>query len=181
MTRIDQFGLDTVDAVAVLIKANRYLQALVILYAAIDTLAWSTRAAGDVTRSDFVAWVTAYMDPTRLRCTADDLYAARCALVHSGAAESRMSREGKASELWYATAPKSVPILEGMIRRKGIDAKVVYVTDLVAVFADGAMKFADELTAQEARRLEVTQRINRWLGFVPTAVAAQGGSPDGDI
>jgi len=92
-----------------------------------------------------------------------------------------MSREGKASELWYATALKSGPIREDLIRRKGVDAKVVYVTDLVAAFADGAMKFADELTVQEARRLEVTQRINRWLGFVPTGVAAQGGSPDGNI
>lgn len=173
MVKIDQFGLDTVNAVTLLIKANCYPQALVILYAAIDTLAWSTRTVGDVTRSDFVAWVTIYMDPKRLRCSADDLYAARCALLHSGATESRMSREGKASELWYATALKSVPILEDLIHRKGVDAKVVYITDLVATFADGVIKFADELTTQETLRLGVTQRINRWLGFVPTPVAAR--------
>jgi hypothetical protein len=173
MIRIDQFGMETVDAVTVLIKANRYVQALVVLYAAIDTFAWSTAAADDVTRSDFVAWVSNYMEPTGLGCTADDLYAARCALLHSGTPESRMSREGKASQLWYATSPKGVPTVEKLIRKRGVDAKVIYVTDLLAAFVDGAMKFADELTAQEARRLVITQRINRWLSFVPSAVTAK--------
>lgn len=94
MTRIAQFGLQTLEAISCLITANHYMQALVVLYSAIDTLAWSTRGSGDVTRGDFCRWVTQYMQPeATLGCTPKDLYGARCALLHSGSAESKMSRE----------------------------------------------------------------------------------------
>jgi hypothetical protein len=173
MDKINQYELDILDTVSVLVKTNHYLQALVILYAAIDTLAWSNLSTGDVTKSNFVTWVTTYIDPTRFGCTADDLYAARCGLLHSGAAESRMSREGQASELWYVTSPNSVAILEDSIRNKGANAKVVIVTDLIDAFFAGFQKFSDELAVQDQRRSEVTERIKPWLTFVPTALVTQ--------
>ena len=173
--KIGEFGVQTLDAVSGLIKTNHYVQALVLLYSAIDTLAWSTRDQGDVTRSDFCAWVSSYMDPEqRLACTAADLYAARCALVHSGAAESRMSREGQAAEIWYATAPKSVPNLQAFAQQKGVNAKVLCVTDLVAAFADGALTFSDDLASDEPRQAQVAKRIERWLGFVPSGRVVEG-------
>lgn len=46
---IDQFAMETADAILQLVRANRYLHALVALYSAIDTLAWSSRTNGDVT------------------------------------------------------------------------------------------------------------------------------------
>ncbi|MCK4410800.1 hypothetical protein KAV67_00815 [Candidatus Bipolaricaulota bacterium] len=166
MIRIAEFELQTLDAVSCLMKAKHYVQALVVLYSAIDTLAWSTRTSGDVTRTDFCRWVAQYMEPElRLGCTAKELYSARCGLVHSGVAESRMSREGSAAEIWYATASKSVPVLQAEVARRGVTAKVVYTTDLVAAFADGAMKFGEDLESNEARQKEVVDRIRRWLTF----------------
>ena len=177
VSEIAQFGLETVDAISHLVKANRYLQALVVLYSAIDTLAWATCSGGDVTRSDFCCWVSTYMSPQdRLRCAPEDLYAARCGLLHSGAAESKLSRNGKASELWYATSPRSVPALEGLANRVG--AKVLYVTALVASFSDGVMEFAEELAGDEARQREVTERIRRWIRFIPSASVREGATAE---
>ncbi len=170
MSNVDQFAPETVDAILQLVKANHYLQALVVLYAAIDTLAWSNRSKGDVTRADFTSWVATYIDPqTQLGCTPEDLYAARCGLLHSGAAESKLSREGRASQLWYVTDRGKIPVLQGVAQRRGVNAKVVCVTDLVAAFADGVMKFTEELAQNETRQRQIAERIRRWLGFVPSA------------
>lgn len=53
MNNIDQFGMETLDAVVHLVKVNHCLQGLVVLYSAIDTFAWAGSNGGDVTRSDF--------------------------------------------------------------------------------------------------------------------------------
>lgn len=170
MTRIAQFGLQTLEAISCLITANHYMQALVVLYSAIDTLAWSTRRSGDVTRGDFCRWVTQYMQPeATLGCTAKDLYGARCALLHSGSAESKMSREGAAMEIWYATAKKSVPVLLAAVAKKGVQAKVVCTTDLIAIFSEGVMKFSQDLEGDPSKQREVADRILRWLNFIPSA------------
>jgi len=64
------------------------------------------------------------VDPqTQVGCTPDDLYAARCGLLHSGSAESRLSREGKASPLWYVTDRRKIPLLQEFAQRKGATAK----------------------------------------------------------
>jgi hypothetical protein len=83
-------------------------------------------------------WSTAgrrtFLVPSRLGCTAEDLYAARCAIVHSGAAESKMSREGKASEIWYDTSPK-LPAFSKRFERKVSTRRSFTPQAFVAAFA----------------------------------------------
>ena len=168
MTGIDRFGIETVDAISHLVKANRYLQALVILYSAIDTLAWASRKEGDVTRSDFCRWVSAYMTPeSQLGCTPQDLYGARCGLLHSSGAQSKSSRKREASELWYATSANSVPKIQAFVQQIREGAKVLCITDIIDAFAQGVVKFSDEVSRDETRRRETEERIRLWLGFVP--------------
>jgi len=61
--------------------ANKFtLPALILMYSAIDTMAWLNRDEEheDVTRSDFILWVETFLLPdSGLSCTAIDLYAAR--------------------------------------------------------------------------------------------------------
>lgn len=169
MNPIERFTVDTVDAVWQLVKENLYTQALVILYSAIDTLGWASLSAGDANRKSFCQWVNKYVEPeTRLGCTAEDLYAARCALVHSGAAESRMSREGKASEIWYATAPDSVRTLQEYAGQSKNTVKVVYFTDLLTAFVDASQNFSDEIATDRARQQFINERIRRWIKFLST-------------
>ncbi len=170
MNEINQFGMQTVDSVRHLVDANCYLQALIILYSAIDTLAWASLSSGDVTQSDFCRWVDTYLTPqSQIGCTSEDLYGARCALVHSSAAESRMSRQGRANELWYVTSPHSINRLESYAEHIGVNAKVVYFTALIAAFGEGVMKFSQELASDPIREAVCTERIKQWLRFSPTA------------
>jgi len=177
MNEIERFTVDTVDAIWQLVRAGRYTQTLVIIYSAIDTLAWASLSSGDVTRHDFCRWVNRYIRPeSELGCTADDLYAARCALVHSGSAESRMSREGQATEIWYATSPHSVHLVQTHAQQTKSAAKVLYFTNIVSAFVEAATRFSDEISGDIERLQSVNERIRRWLRFVPASSMQTEGS-----
>ena len=172
MDDINRFGLRSLAAINALVTGNQnhYLQALIVLYSAIDTLAWVSISSGDVTRSTFCSWVEKYMQPqVRLNCSPEDLYAARCGLLHSSAAESNLSRQGRASELWYVTSPHSKNKLKAYCSKIGANAKVLYFTDLVAAFADAVNAFSEKLASDPAFHEAANARMKRWLQFLPTS------------
>jgi hypothetical protein len=167
VNEVDQFGMQTIDAIKQLVVANRYLQALVVLYSAIDTLAWVSLESGDVTRSAFYQWVNAYIAPERLiGCTAQDLYSARCAIVHSGSTESKLSRDGKARELWYVTSSSSAEHLQSHAQAVGSNAYVIPFTLLVAAFTEGAMNFSQALAQNPDLNTRCVERMKHWLSFM---------------
>jgi hypothetical protein len=167
VNEVDQFGMQTIDAIKQLVDANRYLQALVVLYSAIDTLAWVRLESGDVTRSSFCQWVDKYVVPEKLiGCTAQDLYAARCGIVHSSTTESKLSRDGQARELWYAADSSSAERIKEYAQSVGSNAHVVPFTLMVAAFTEGAMNFSEALTRNVELESRCIQRMKHWLRFV---------------
>src|ERR1700730_17509716 len=71
---------------------------LVLLHSAIDIISSISRpvATVDTNNSIFKDWVNTYMLPnSKLKCNADDIYAARCGLLHTLSLSSRDSRLGK--------------------------------------------------------------------------------------
>ena len=94
------------------------IPALVLLYWAIDGMAWVSVSGDrhDVNSTDFKTWVESYLLPdSHLDCDADDLWAARCGVVHSQIMDSRKAREGRARHIWYHIGPGNryfIPIHE---------------------------------------------------------------------
>jgi hypothetical protein len=91
--------------------ARRTLAAVLLLYTSIDILASLTRQeSADATSGRlFKDWVNDYMlTESSLPCSADDLWAARCGLLHTLTAESDMSRAGRAKTLNYIYGDVSV-------------------------------------------------------------------------
>ena len=77
---------------------------ILLIYATIDILASLARPTNrpDTDRQFFKGWVTEYMFPdSQLPCNADDIYAARCGLLHTLTAESREARLGYARMVNY--------------------------------------------------------------------------------
>jgi hypothetical protein len=77
---------------------------ILLFYATIDILASLARPRGqpDTDRRIFKEWVNKYMLPdSHLPCNADDIYAARCGLLHTLTAESRQARLGYARMVNY--------------------------------------------------------------------------------
>ena len=168
MNAIDKFTIDTVGAISELVKEGFYTQALIILYSAIDTMAWINLSEGDVKQKDFVEWVNKYMQPeNNLGCTAGDLYGARCGLVHANTSVSRKSRTGEVAQIWYVTSPKSFNKLQEHVIETRTEARVVYFTALFAIFIEACQQFNVEISVNKTRQHEVNDRIQHWIGFAP--------------
>lgn len=80
------------------------LPVLVLVYTSLDTLAWTVygEETGEVKRR-FVNVCEEYLLPnSTISCTALELYAARCSILHSLGWESELSRSGKVRSVFYS-------------------------------------------------------------------------------
>ena len=72
--------------------------AIILLLSAIDAMAYVAMPEhqDDVTKTDFIDWAEKFIRfQGREQLTGADLYGARCAMLHSYGARSRMSRKGE--------------------------------------------------------------------------------------
>lgn len=147
---------------------NRFVApSLMLIYAAIDIMAWLERdeTHPDVQRDDFIRWVETYLLPdSQLLCTAIELYAARCSLLHSYSAESRLSREGRASQIFYAWGSAEERDLQKLIDFEGSrDAKAVQVEKLFDALKTGIEQFLSS-----TRHPEIVQsRAKKFFSNMP--------------
>ena len=166
MDRLFKFTIDTLEALNLLQKHGKMTQLLIILYSAIDTMAWVGLPSGDITRRGFKDWVNQYFLPgTSLRCTADDLYSARCALLHSHTAESSDTSKGVARQIWYYGKGKSEDFLIKQIEDRK-DVVAVRVVDLILAFSDGAFRHIEDIGKDPEKSKVAIERAARWLGWI---------------
>jgi hypothetical protein len=85
--------------------------ALALFYSGVDTMAfWAAPGEQDeVQKSGFIDWCDKYVVPTLGPAAAEavngnDLYGARCGILHTSSSTSRMSRTGEAREINYRFA-----------------------------------------------------------------------------
>ena len=78
-----------------LVEQERHRAALLLIYAGMDTMAFISMpdAQEDVKGTDFIGWADHFLDLDG-RVTGEELYAARCALLHTYSTESRRTRSG---------------------------------------------------------------------------------------
>lgn len=173
-----EHGEHLLGAVFKCVRSGFHVPALILIYSTIDAMAWLDRdeKAEDVTRSDFVQWVETYLLPhSDLSCTAIDLYAARCAVVHSYSSESRLSRERKAKAISYAWGTAKEETLRAVIAQSSIRDKleVVHITKLLEALKTGVMEF---IKAKEGNSL-VQSRVKKFYGLAPSSIYETSDSP----
>lgn len=97
----------TNEAIAVLFKNKHHESALILLFSWVDRLAWFSIENDDSTGADFKSWLDKYLfiNGCTLECNANDLWAARCGLLHTGTAEARDVKKGNARLVYYFSGP----------------------------------------------------------------------------
>lgn len=134
---------------------------LMILYASLDILAGLNRPEEkqESDSEDFKAWVNTYLLPDScLNVTAEDLWAARCGLLHNYSPRSRPVIRGGAREIYYTWGPGRVEELEAAIEASRINAVVLHVDDILRAFQESFRRFVhlrqvsnDDVLFQRAR------------------------------
>jgi hypothetical protein len=161
-TALHQVISQSLDA----LQLDKPLPALILLYSAIDAVSGLESSDGRASKAAFVHWVDHYMLPLSLsRVTALEVYAARCAILHSFGHDSDLSRSGKArifTYAWHSANPQDIQDAIDASARAGTSV-AVSVNDLIDAFAKAlAYHLGDAVNDADRHRLLVT-RIRRWL------------------
>lgn len=131
------------------------MPALILVYSAIDFLAWLARpeAKQDVDRKQFTAWADRYViAPGFSQCSSSDLYSARCAHVHGNNFESSMTRKGDARAVMYAWGVADpAALLSATDRIAKPKVRVVHIETLVDAVKRGAEAFLRDAHADPDR------------------------------
>ncbi len=160
-------------AIDMCIEKGLFMPSLILIYSGTDALASLNRPEENetVTRSDFKKWCTDYLLPSsNLNCTATDLYAARCGILHTNMAVSDLSKKDEASELIYYIGDISEQqgtyqkIIDEKNPRKTIIVDIAY---LEKAFKSSYFTFAEELEKNQVKRELVYERAKYY--FVDSA------------
>ena len=156
-----------IKSIELCLNAKLQISSLVLLYSGIDIVAWLDRPVSKerATRKDFIRWVDDYLLPnTIIKYSAIDLYAARCAIVHSYSFSSRLSKEGEAKEIYYSWGKANIKSLQNDIdRRPKENAVAIHINDLLEAFKEGIEKFKLSLKNDKEKEKIVCGRANKYF------------------
>lgn len=163
-----------IAAIELCIEKGLILPALMLLYSGIDVIGSLERKPNTGTKLNFIRWVDSYMLKTHsLGCTGIELYGARCGILHTMAAESDLSRCGKAREITYAWGiAKAEDIREAgkLINHPNILS--VHVNELLTAFKQGLASYFNEINADPVRRALVLENAGIWLSDLPLSIVS---------
>src|SRR4030042_3081313 len=132
------------------------LPALVLIYSGIDVVGWL--ASPDEYASDrtFIEWADTYFIKAKaFSCTAIDLWAARCGLVHTLTPYFRPSRKPRPRLFSYVFGSARVEDMQWIIDRRGDSERyvAVHVNDLYEAWRLGSLRFIEELEGAPDRKV----------------------------
>ncbi|MGA9779255.1 MAG: hypothetical protein ACLPRE_02330 [Limisphaerales bacterium] len=138
-------------AIKMLLDAGHIQPALIVLYTAIDIFASLRRleTETDTNGNYFKKWIDDYMIAGLQRpFSSEDLWGARCGLLHTHTASSKASRQSKAQQLHYYRAdgiisPDQQRAFDSMARIHG--KQFVDVDLLYADFIQGLRRFSADI------------------------------------
>ena len=161
--------LQLVEAIILCTDHKLQLPALMLLYAGVDISGWLASPDQQSTRASFTDWVDKYLLPSKpLPCTALELYAARCGLLHTYTAESNLASAGKARQIAYAWGDAQARDLQKTIDLEGrTDLVALHVSDLLEGFRLGLSAYFADLDSKPS--LAATFEAKASKSFAPAS------------
>lgn len=144
--------------------------AVILILSAIDAMAYLCMAEDqeDVQRGDFIAWADRYIRfPCTEQVTGEDLYGARCAMLHNFGAQSKMSRNDQCRVILWMD--KAIPPV--IFERQFPNFVMVSIPALRDALFEGMDRFLIDLyknpISKEAKLAD--QRFQKFVHRMPTA------------
>lgn len=167
---LDYLFVKTIDSfkteVRGLYDKRALMPCLMLLYSFIDILSWlryenKYKEVG----KRYIKFVKSYLLPnSRLKCTPEDIYSARCGILHQYSSESDRVKAGSAKKIYYITYEKEkskekkhaiIPDDQNII--------IIHIEDIIHAFEKSIEKLKKDLTTNVMLELEVVERSRSWL------------------
>jgi hypothetical protein len=142
---------------------------LVLLYAAMDIISSLSRPINqaDTTRAVFKQWIDTYMlRDSGLNCSSEDIYAARCGILHTLSLSSLSSRIGNAKEIGYLNKENGVERMQQWCDSKGHNVIVVWMNGYLRAFYTAITRFVDAIQTDSDLRSRVFQHVGSVAGMI---------------
>jgi hypothetical protein len=148
------------------IEKKAITSALVLIYSAIDTTGWLDSTETFSTRPGFIRWVDNYLLIAKpLKCTAIDLYAARCGLLHTFTPDSQLSSSGRARVICYAFGEAKADDVQRTIdfKNRANDLVAVHVNELYQAWLSGLALWGEDLDKDSDRSAKVRAKAAKFF------------------
>jgi hypothetical protein len=148
-----------------------WIPGLILIYSGINILASLNRYQTEENKKGidailFKRWANTFLLPgARLGCNSDELWGARCGLLHKYSSESEKSRSGKRKEIFYEFGDN--PATSKEFRAKCIKAgtKVIDISKLMTAFIRSVQRFNIYLGKNPRRAEVVYNRADKLFGI----------------
>jgi hypothetical protein len=146
------------------IESEWYLPAQILIYSSIDAAAWLAGDENAKVGERFCEFVDRWMlSKYLLPATAQELYAARCGILHTFTADSKLSKKGSARRVIPSRGSDDARDLQARLEAKGIkDAVVVPIIGLFDSFRFGYSDFLQHVPTDLALKAKVKEKISRY-------------------
>ena len=165
------------DGVHACLQAKLYMPSLILIYSTMDIVGSLERHPSEGTRASFTRWVESYLLPaSSLPCTAIELYAARCAILHTLSTVADLTQSGKARPIVYVFGTWKAADLQSAIEALGRMDVAIHVGDLLEAFIGGVKKFLGEIEHDAGRQQAIRPRVDLWLTAarkIPVPIASR--------
>jgi hypothetical protein len=157
------------------VEKKRILSALVLIYTGVDVMASLQRSGNEGVGEAFIRWVDNYLLKARtLPCTALELFAARCGVLHTFTADSDLFRKGEVRQVLYAWGTAKASDLAASISKLDRDDGVaIQVEDLFWAFREGLATYVDAVDQSPTLRDRFAQGTDLWFTDVSLATMEQ--------
>ena len=170
MEHVYESLLDVLSTMEVCAESGRVLPALVLGYTTIDALGWMTAVdSTEQVRKRFTAWTDEYLIPAsrgKIQCTAIELYAARCGILHTFTSESDLGKQPGVRTVAYAWGKARREDLELALRRTRAPAVAMHVSDFTEAVRHGTADCFERAQSDLALAQRMQSRGDRYYAHL---------------
>jgi hypothetical protein len=147
------------------VKEHMILPALILIYTAIDSVSWlASEDPSEEVGFRFKKWVNIWMlNNSKLKCSAEELYAARCGVLHTLTPNSTLTDKKGVRKIAYAWGKAKHEDLEESISALSMSKNVasVHLEDLFWCFRNGFADYLEQVFSSDKERENFLLKSNQ--------------------
>jgi hypothetical protein len=157
MKGLYQTYIDIIDTIEDSLAKERIVPALILLYSAIDNFSRLANKEGCTGRKVFIDWVDRWMKGDIP--SGEEIYSARCGLIHEAGSESDLTRNEKVRQVFYIWGDAKEEVMDYAIQKSPRPESIVAVRVevLVKAFRTG-MADCYDMIQRDGEWLELFQQ-----------------------
>lgn len=159
-----QTYIDAFETIEFALSKRKQTPALTLIYAGIDSFSWLADNEDLTGRKRFIKWCEKWMlKDSKLICSANDIYSARCGLLHNLASESKMTRENKAKQIIYSWGNVESGTLNEAIKsiKEESNYIAIKIEDLYSAYRQGVSKCFEELIKDPEKKHHFEAKVKK--------------------